>query len=125
MPRSDLSILIVDDEPQSARVLERIVRDGGWGRVRATTRSGEVKDLVGAERPDVLLVDLAMPEPNGFALLEELSDEVAAGMRAVVLTGHEHPSITARSERLGASRCLPKSLARDALLAELDAIVDA
>ena len=58
-----------------------------------------------------------MPAPDGFALLELLQDRLndEPPLRAVLLTGHEHPSIAAKGRELGARDVVSKALKRDAL----------
>ena len=82
-------------------------------------------DLVARERPDIVLLDLAMPAPDGFAVLELLSERLRAEppMRVVLLTGHEHPSITARAGELGAHDVVSKALKRDELVSRLDDVL--
>ena len=63
----DLKILVVDDRPENARLLDRLLRRWGHREVMTTTRSAEVADLCAEEEPDLLLLDLHMPPPDGFA----------------------------------------------------------
>ncbi len=125
--RSDATVLIVDDEPQNAKLLSRILTRAGYGRVIATHDSSEVLELVERERPDILLLDLTMPEPNGFAVLESLQEHLQAQppLRVVLLTGHEHPSIASRARELGARDVISKAMKRGDLVARLDEVLAA
>src|ERR1019366_8583982 len=61
-------ILVVDDQESNVRLLER----WGYSNVISTTCSAEVPELFSRMNPDLLLLDLLMPPPDGFELLEEL-----------------------------------------------------
>jgi CheY-like chemotaxis protein len=125
--RAATTVLIVDDVPQNAKLLVRILTRAGYGRVLSTHESGEVVGIVEREHPDVLLLDLAMPAPDGFAVLEALHEHLQGEtpLRVVLLTGHEHPSITSRAGELGARDVVSKALSRDGLLARLDLVLAA
>jgi CheY-like chemotaxis protein len=120
-----MRVLVVDDDPQSVRMLTRILSDGGFGEVEASTDSSEVARLIEASRPDLLLLDLTMPGLDGFAVLEGIRDAVAGEppLRVIVLTGHEHPAIARRAADLGASAVVGKTTPRGQLLESIDAVL--
>ncbi|WP_042837703.1 response regulator, partial [Xanthomonas citri] len=66
-------ILIVDDEPANVRLLEDLLQREGFQQVIATTDPLRVMGLVSAFAPDLILLDLKMPELDGYALLEQLA----------------------------------------------------
>jgi CheY-like chemotaxis protein len=77
-------ILIVDDEPASARQLERLLEAAGYRCLeRATAR--EALARFRTVQPDLVLLDLTMAHLDGIALLEQLKAEVAAGDYVPVL----------------------------------------
>lgn len=120
--RSEITALIADDEAANAKLLERILTGGGFGRVIVTTDSREVARLCREEDPGLIMLDLAMPKPDGFELLESLrGEERNATATIVMLTGHEHPSIERRALALGAQAVVGKTESRDELLARIDA----
>ena len=121
--RASVSVLVVDDDPTSARLIVRILESGGFQRVISTTSSAEVIEINDRERPDVILLDLTMPDPDGFTILEELSVRPKAETmpRILVLSGHEHPAIERRAIDLGAIGAIAKTAGRDEILERLDA----
>ncbi len=93
-------LLVVDDEPDSARALARLLRF--WGHeveVAHDARSA----LEGAERtrPEVVFLDLGMPGADGFEVAGRLRDLGGEGLRLVALTGHARDDDRRRTEAAG------------------------
>ena len=81
-------ILIIDDQPESARLLEQVLDEHGKYRVFSAHNGSEGVSLVARRRPDLVLLDLRMPEMDGFAVLQELrSNPETAGIPVLVVTG--------------------------------------
>ncbi len=78
---SKAKILIVDDEQANVRLLERILELIGASRVVSTTDSREAMALFVDFRPDLVLLDLHMPNVNGFEIMEQIK----------VLSYEDHP----------------------------------
>lgn len=70
-PKHSLSILVADDEPDTVRTLEAILQDEGH-TVHAVTHGARVLDAVRRFRPEVCILDIEMPEKNGYALVQEI-----------------------------------------------------
>lgn len=66
-------ILIVDDTPATARLLERMLQRGGFEHVKSTTNPLDVEALYDAFAPDLILLDLHMPELDGFGVMQRLA----------------------------------------------------
>jgi putative two-component system response regulator len=106
----DLRILVVDDRPENARLLDRLLRRWGHRDVTTTTRSSEVAELVDRDDYDLLLLDLHMPQPDGFAVMEQLRDHIAAtvSLPVLVLTGDAGDEVKRRALSGGARDFLTK-----------------
>ncbi|NIP79020.1 MAG: response regulator [Gemmatimonadetes bacterium] len=88
-PEPDATILVVDDDPASRQRLARVVRDGGWQPVEAENGRVALERLETIE-PRLILLDLVMPEMDGFALAERLREDPAwRHLPVVVVTGKE------------------------------------
>lgn len=68
-----MRILIVDDKIENINVLEDMLAREGFSNVVSTTDSRRTLDLVTAFDPDLILLDLMMPDLDGFAVLEQLA----------------------------------------------------
>jgi signal transduction histidine kinase len=103
-------ILIVDDEEANLRLLQRIVGKAGYSRVHTTSRSGEVESLVSELDPDIILLDLQMPAPDGFAILARLKQTLpsATFLPILVLTADATAATKLRALSSGAHDFLCK-----------------
>jgi len=90
-----LRILIVDDEPL-ARARTRRLLEGmsGVDIVGEADSAEEARRRIGAARPDLLLLDIQMPEEDGFQLLESLESRPAV----VFVTAFDHYAVRAFEE---------------------------
>ena len=65
-----MKILIVDDEPVNVALLEEILAENGYTRFESVTDSKAALEVCNSSQPDLVLLDLMMPQPDGFAILE-------------------------------------------------------
>ncbi|MGI9182209.1 MAG: response regulator [Longimicrobiaceae bacterium] len=70
--KRNAKILMVDDEEATVRLLERLLLREGYANLYSTVDSRRVPDLYREVEPDLIILDLHMPDWNGFVLLEEL-----------------------------------------------------
>ncbi|MGB1287594.1 MAG: response regulator, partial [Aggregatilineales bacterium] len=81
-------ILIIDDEPASVRLLSQVLGEYGNYRVFSAKNGVEGISMVARRRPDLIILDLRMPEMDGFAVLEELyNNPETANIPVMVVTG--------------------------------------
>jgi len=67
-----LKILIVDDEPVNVALLEDMLRTSGYHRIQSVIDSRTALDVCAVFDPDLVLLDLMMPNVDGFMILESL-----------------------------------------------------
>jgi putative two-component system response regulator len=103
-------ILIVDDQEANVLYLESALEKAGYTNFQSTTDSREVLFLFGANRPDLLLLDLMMPHLDGFAVMEQLKSLVAPDsyLPILVLTADVSPETRQRALSSGANDFLVK-----------------
>lgn len=70
-----MRILIVDDEPVNVALLEEILVENNFTRFKSVTDSKQALDSCQSFQPDLVLLDLMMPPPDGFTILERLRTE--------------------------------------------------
>jgi two-component system, NarL family, invasion response regulator UvrY len=83
--------------------------------------AAETLDMVKRERPDVLLLDISLPDRSGFDVLTEMRPLDTAPL-VVVLTWHTEPSYAARAIAAGAHGYVSKNVAPEELLAAIRAV---
>ncbi len=107
----NMRILVVDDQPLNVALLEKILSNAGFTRVESTTDSLEVEARVGRELPDLILLDLLMPNLDGFGVMERIAPVVQkAGtyLPILVLTADVSPETKRRALAAGAHDFLTK-----------------
>jgi len=86
-PKRYSSVAIVDDHPHARRLIRRILQSQGEYTIYEATNGLEAVDLAKREKPDVMVLDLMMPEMDGFAVIDALkSDESTASIAVIVVT---------------------------------------
>jgi DNA-binding NtrC family response regulator len=117
-----LSLLAVDDDPLSLD----LVRDalGSMGlRILTASTGAEARVVLAEERPQIVLLDLMLPDVSGLELLEEITQS-APGTDVILLTGHYTPESAVEAVRKGASDYLTKPVKIAALRARIKELVD-
>ena len=103
------SILIVDDDPENLALLAQMLRSAGYTSVEVTSDPGEAYELHKARRYALILLDLQMPEMDGFDLMEKLKPiDVEAGSYLPVLALTAHSSHKLRARESGAKDFISK-----------------
>ncbi|HSJ86793.1 MAG TPA: pyridoxal-phosphate dependent enzyme, partial [Anaerolineales bacterium] len=83
-------VLVVDDTSEARRLIRRILQSQGDFDILEATNGREAIELANRERPDLIILDLMMPEVDGFAALDELrSKPDTANIPVIVATAKE------------------------------------
>ncbi|MCA9009733.1 MAG: response regulator [Planctomycetaceae bacterium] len=113
-------ILIVDDEPLNIEVVRRYLELGGYRNLISSDHAGQALPLIGLNRPDVVLLDIHMPEVNGLDILAAVrSDESLCRTPVIILTGSSDPETKLVALQAGATDLLQKPVHSEELLARL------
>ncbi|NJN65243.1 MAG: response regulator transcription factor [Chloroflexaceae bacterium] len=109
------TIVLADDHPMVRHGLKFILEaERGWSVVGEATTGNEVLQLVKALRPDVLILDILMPEVNGIEVVQRLS-QFATRSRVVMFSMYDHDSYIRAAMNSGAQAYVLK----DSEVAEL------
>ena len=83
-------IVVVDDSPEARRLIRRILQSQGDFEIFEATDGREAIEIVNKEHPDLVILDLMMPEVDGFAVLDALrSKPETANIPVIVATAKE------------------------------------
>jgi DNA-binding response OmpR family regulator len=111
-------ILIADDEPHMLRVTELSLKKGGFEVILA--RDGrQAVELTTAQKPDLVVLDVVMPEMDGFEALRALKgNPETAGIPVIILTSRGQRIAQSEAESSGATLYLTKPFSPSELLAQ-------
>ncbi len=109
-------ILVVDDEVGIRELLSEILSDEGH-QVLLAESAGEARSLRERGRPDLVLLDIWMPDTDGISLLKEWAANGQLGMPVVMMSGHGTIETAVEATRIGALDYLEKPIALQRLLA--------
>ncbi len=115
-----LNVLIIEDDPVSIRFLEKIMKYGKYNYKSASSYS-EMKDICTYISFDVVLVDLALPDADGYACLQWLREKYS-GQNVVYIAQSAHALSNVRSEclRKGFNDFIAKPYKRSELLSLIE-----
>lgn len=108
MEEKGKKILVIDDEPSLHEMLRVILELGGYQVVGSSPRVNGSHDFKEA-KPDLIVLDLMMPEVDGFEILRRLkADEDTRDIPVIICTVRDYPEDHAQAEELGAARYVTK-----------------
>ncbi|MDA8400003.1 MAG: EAL domain-containing protein [Actinomycetota bacterium] len=115
---ADSKVVIVDDNPANVALLERLLNMAGLLQVNGFTDPRQALDYCASSLPDLVLLDLHMPDLDGFAVLEALKDLLPKDgfLPVLVLTADATTKIKERALAAGAKDFLTKPFDRTEVL---------
>jgi two-component system KDP operon response regulator KdpE len=120
IPARPVTILVVDDEEQIRRALRSILRTRGYRVVEAATGQAALLAAID-ETPDLVVLDLMLPDMNGIEVCRELRTWLAAPILVLSVRAEEADKIRALDE--GADDYLTKPFSAGELLARVRALL--
>jgi len=109
------NILVVDDEMGIRELLSEILGDEGHV-VTTAENAQQARDLRAASTPDLVLLDIWMPDTDGVTLLKEWQRDGALTMPVIMMSGHATIDTAVEATRIGALNFLEKPIAMQKLL---------
>jgi DNA-binding NtrC family response regulator len=108
-------VLVVDDEPDIRELVRDILLDEGY-RISVAQDGERAREALRAGRPDLILLDIWMPDVDGITLLKEWRDGEGLPCPVVIMSGHGNVETAVEATRLGAYDFLEKPLSMAKLL---------
>lgn len=117
-------ILVVEDEAVQLALVAKLLKNAGYQVIEA--RDGIVAvSIARKENPDLVLLDLGLPEGDGFAVMERLQLlPITANIPVVVLSSRDAATATAAAKKAGARAYLEKPVDKEKLLTVLGQVLD-
>lgn len=103
------TIMLIDDEPLTLEVVQTFLEEAGYTRFVTTDDPRQAIELLVSRRPDVVLLDLMMPEVSGFDILSRMrADTEMKYTPVIVLTAASDAATKLKALELGATDFLAK-----------------
>lgn len=117
-------ILVVDDEPDIRNLVQEILIDEGYDVVVAEN-AAEARKSRRSRRPDLILLDIWMPDVDGITLLKEWQSEGVGNAPVIMMSGHGTVETAVEATRLGAYDFIEKPLSLAKLLLTVERALEA
>jgi adenylate cyclase len=115
-------VLVVDDVPTNIRLLEAILTSHGYAVISAGS-GREALDGVMADRPDLVLLDIQMPEMNGYEVCRRLRKVPATEFLPVVMVTSSDSEVRSEALEAGADDFITKPFNQQELLARVRSLI--
>ena len=115
-------ILLVDDEEDLLAELEAFLEEEGYEVLTALDGETALKKIE-EDKPNPVLLDLNIPKMSGFQILERIKPK-ETGLKVLIFSGVATQEDKERALALGASACLNKPIHIDALLEEIERVIE-
>lgn len=117
-------ILVVDDEPDIRSMVQEILVDEGY-QVEVAAGAAAARAALRTRRPDLVLLDVWMPDTDGISLLREWSQGGRPPMPVVMMSGHGTIETAVEATRLGAYDFIEKPISLAKLLLTVERALEA
>ena len=118
------NILVIDDEPDIRQLVVEILEDEGY-QVAMAENADEARELKKSIQPDLVLLDIWMPDTDGITLLKEWNQDNQLNCPVVMMSGHGNVETAVEATRLGAYDFLEKPLSLAKLLLIVERALEA
>ena len=122
MSDREARILVVDDVAQNVRLLEAVLEAHGYEVVSATDGAAALKLVVSTE-PDLVLLDVVMPQPDGYAVCRQIRAQEETAMLPVIMLTASEGSEKTKAIEAGADDFIPKPFDRNELLTRIRSLL--
>ena len=116
------TVLVVDDEPEIRSSLRGILAEEGL-RVLEAEDGGQAFDLIRSEHPELVILDVWMPEVDGLQLLQRLQDS-SLQPAVIMISGHGNIETAVKATKLGAFDFIEKPFSLDGILRVVNRALD-
>ena len=109
-------ILIVDDELEIRKIIQEILKDEGYSTSTASSAK-EARVEVKNKKPDLVFLDIWMPEEDGISLLKDWTSQPETDFPVIMISGHATIETAIEATKLGAKDFIEKPVSIEKLLA--------
>lgn len=117
-------VIIVDDNYEHLSGIKELIEIESDFDVVATATSASVAiSLIKKYRPEIVLMDINMPEKDGLTAIAEI-EKLDLGVRTIALTGYDDPDLIFRAMKIGAKGYILKTMASAQLIYAIDEVAN-
>jgi len=122
--KEDITIMVVDDDPDVLFATARIIKKAGYSVMKASSAS-ECQALIQGKQPDLILLDVVLPDMDGFELCQKIKSNPALKGIFVILTSGMKTSSSEQADGLdvGADGYIARPISNNELKARINAMV--
>lgn len=117
----DYKILLVDDEPDLRNMVKGFLQKAGFYKVVTAACCREAKEIFHKETPNLILLDVMLPDGDGFTLLQELRGE--SGVPVIFLSARDEDENRLHGLGLGADDYITKPFLPQELILRVTAVL--
>ena len=121
MNRKQKLIMVVDDEAEIRNIIEEILIEEGYKTLTAAS-ADEAKTLLVQHRPDLVFLDIWMPDQDGIELLKEWSSDQTKSFPVIMISGHATIETAIEATKLGATGFIEKPISIEKLFNTIDSV---
>ncbi len=122
MNKNGAKILIVEDEPHINRLIELVLISGGFYNIKKAFNGAEALDSIKSDKPDLILLDVMIPEIDGYTLCKQIKDdEYLKNIQVIMLTAKKMEEDILEGFESGAIDYISKPFSNKILLARVKA----
>ncbi len=123
MPASKRTIMVVDDEQDMVDLIKTMLEAKGYG-VQSANSGQEAFNLLGEQKPDLIILDIMMPTINGLEVLVRLRENPdTASIPVILLTTQMEYKDILEGYQMGANYYIPKPFTKNQLLDGVNSIL--
>ena len=122
VPTERKTIAVIEDENLFAKAVVRRLERAGY-RCRLATALASARDLLNEIEPDLVLLDMRLPDGSGLDFLQELREERGAALPVIVMTAYGEVDDAVTAMKFAASDYLEKPLDLDELLLNVEKVI--
>jgi DNA-binding NtrC family response regulator len=117
-------MLVVDDEPEIRNLVKEILEDEDY-EVALAADGQSARKALRERRPDLILLDIWMPDVDGITLLKEWGEQEGLPCPVIMMSGHGTVETAVEATRLGAYDFLEKPLSMAKMLLTIERALEA
>lgn len=116
-------IVLIDDNVNHLRGVKDLIEiEGSFSVVAASAGANTGISMVKKYRPDVVLMDINMPEKDGLQAIQEI-DKLGLGIKVIALSGYDDSDLIFRAMKLGAKGYILKTMASSQLIRAVEEVL--